>query len=121
MNKSSIAIILSVIGCMTLQVSAAPEPVIPFEYAFNGTKFKWEGGKKTDNFQIREKWSSQLNFRYKEHRFPNISGDGSYVTEYLEIEGENDEMDYSYNQYTKYSDCDLDLSYWTYTVNDTIR
>ena len=51
--------------------------------------------------------------RYRENVYPNISGDGSMVIEYLEIVTAKNEMDYSFNQYTKYQDCDIDTNYYT--------
>ena len=43
------------------------------------------------------------------------------VIEYLEIVTAKNEMDYSFNQYTKYEDCDIDTNYYTnYNISNKI-
>ena len=58
-----------------------------------------------------------MNTRYLEYRYPSISGNGSMVTEYIDIIAGRNEMDYSYNQETKTGDCDLSIAYNSKTSN----
>ena len=49
MNRSSLSIVLSVIGILAVQSYAEgthTEAFIPFEYGFDGIKYKFEGGRK---------------------------------------------------------------------------
>ena len=103
MTRSTTAL-LCVIGFLAAQTYAQsnPEPNIPYEDGFEGFRYKWEGGRKYDYSQIKEKWSSSLDMRFREIGYPNINGDGSYVTEYLEISGTKTELDYTFNQAIKF-------------------
>ena len=122
MNRSALSVILTVIGVLAAQTYAEPhtEAFVPFEYGFDGIKYKFEGGRKFQFGEIKEKWSSKMNTRYLEYRYPSISGDNTMVTEYIDIIAGRNEMDYSYNQETKTGDCDLSIAYNSKTSNQTI-
>ena len=110
------SLILTVIGVLAVQTFAQnsnPQPYIPSEFALTGLKYKWEGGERVNLDEIfEERWSSKLNMKYRENLYPNISGDGSWVIEYLEIVTAKNEIDYAFNQDTKYQDCDIDANYY---------